>query len=227
MTAPRWFQFEAGIGASRYNHGPDDLWYQESMQHSFHLSAPAWRIGVQMNAINYEPHSLIPGLTLHLAYLNFGQASIRSLAAPDEDPDVFNSQNGGFYNLATHTCDKYCGPERAFVSGGRLQAFALTAEPFWEIGKWRLGVEAGPSLFRSTWDATATSLTDTPYWGPAGSIENFHHTAKWEVGAVVGASVGYGPWSIRYDFLYAKSKNDPTTPPGFSGAHMVTVGYAW
>lgn len=227
MQVPRWFQLEAGVGASYYSHGPDDLWWQESMQHSFHLSAPAWRLGVQFNLLDHDPQSWMPGLAVHALYLNFGQASIRSIAAPDEDPNLFNAQNGGFYNLVTHSCDKYCGPERSFVSGGRLQAFAATVEPFWTIGGWRVGVEAGPSLFRSTWDATATSLTATPFWGPAGSVETFHHDAKWEVGALVGASIGYGPFTLRYNYLFAKPKNDPTVPPGFSGAHMVSVNYAF
>jgi hypothetical protein len=225
--AESWFSLEAGVGASHYSGTVDDLWWQQGMPHDLHLSAPAWRVGVQFNAVNYQPESWVPGVALHLVYLNAAQASMRSIAAPDEDPNVYNNVNGGYYNTATHSCDKYCGPERNFVSGGRLQAFALTIEPFWERGKWRFGIEAGPALFRSTWDATATSLTDTPWWGPAGSVETFHHTPKWEVGAVVGASVGYGPWSLRYNYILAKSKNDSTVPPGFNGVHMLTMNFAY
>jgi hypothetical protein len=222
--AESWFQFEAGIGASRYS-DEDGLWVNKGLSHSSHLSAPAYRLGIQLNAIDYTPGSFVPGLAMHLAYLNFGRASIRSEAAPDKDA-TFNDTTGGYYNAQAHSCVGPCGPTRNFVSGGTMQAVALTFEPFWTYRDWRIGVEAGPALFRGTWDATATSPTDTP-WGPAGSVETFHHMPKWEPGALVGVAVSYGAVSLRYNYIFAKthSFSETDVPPGWSGAHMLTVGY--
>lgn len=226
--AESWFSFEAGIGVSRYS-DEDGLWVNKGLSHSSHLSAPAYRLGVQLNVIDHNPGSFVPGLAMHAAYLNFGRASIRSLAAPDEDPNVFNAANGGYYDIKAHSCAGPCGPTRNFVSGGTMQAVAVTLEPFWTYRDWRIGVEAGPALFRGTWDASATSTTDTPYWGPAGSVETFHHIPKWEPGALVGVAVSYGAVSLRYNYIFAKTHTYSATdaPPGWNGAHMLTLGYTF
>ncbi|EIN02305.1 hypothetical protein WQE_04932 [Paraburkholderia hospita] len=109
------------------------------------------------------------------------------------------------------------------------RAVAFTFEPFWTYRNWRFGVEAGPSIFRGTWDATATSLTDTPWWGPAGSVETFHHQPKWERGAVVGFGVSYQLVTVRYNYIFSKTHTygPDNPPPGWSGAHMVTVGFTF
>jgi hypothetical protein len=225
--AESWFSIEAGIGASRYN-DEDGLWVNKGLPHNSHLSAPAYRVGIQFNAINHTPGSYLPGLAMHLAYLNFGRASVRSLAAPDEDPNVYNAQNGGYYDTKAHSCAGQCGPLRNFVSGGTMQAVALTFEPFWTYRNWRFGLEAGPAIFRGTWDATATAVSDSQWW-KAGQTENFHHVPKWEAGALVGAAVSYGAVSLRYNYIFAKTHTYSTTnvPPGWSGAHMVTLNYTF
>lgn len=227
--AESWLQFEAGVGAAHYEDAGDGIWFQQGLSHDLHLSAPAWRVGVQLNAIDYRAGSWVPGIAFHALYLNFGHVSMRSLGAPDPDPLVFTPANGGYYDPKTHECDKYCGPLRNFESGGRMQAVALTVEPFWKRGKWRFGLEAGPMLFRATWDATAVSLSDTPWKGPAGSVETFHHTPSWVPGALVGASVGYENVTIRFNYAYAKTRamSDTNVPPGFQGAYMLTLNYTY
>jgi hypothetical protein len=229
--AESWFSFEAGVGIAHYTHSADGLWWQQGLSHNLHLSAPAWRVGVQMNAIDYQPGSWVPGVAFHALYLNFGPVGMQSMAAPDYDPNVFNDAHGGYYNDKTHECVKQCGPLRNFTSSGRMQAFALTVEPYWMRGKWRFGVEAGPMLYRATWDASAVSLTDTPWKGPAGSVETFHRYASWQLGALVGASIGYGPVTVRYNYAYSNaagviSGNNPM-PAGFRGAHLLTLNYTF
>lgn len=224
--AESWFQFEAGIGASRYS-DEDGLWVNKGLSHNSHLSAPAYRVGVQINAIDHTPGSFVPGLAMHLAYLNFGRASVRSLAAPDED-GYYNSSRGGYYSPDAHSCVGPCGPLRNFVSGGTMQAVALTFEPFWTYRKWRFGVEGGPAIFRGTWDASATAVSDSRVW-QEGQVETFHHVPKWEAGALVGVAVSYGAVSLRYNYIFAKTHTYSTTnvPPGWSGAHMLTVNYTF
>lgn len=222
-----WFSFEAGIGVSRYD-DEDGLWVNKGLPHNSHLTAPAYRVGVQLNAIDHTPGSYVPGLAMHLAYLNFGRASVRSLAAPDEGGYYGPGEHGGYYDPAAHSCVGPCGPLRNFVSGGTMQAIALTAEPFWTYRKWRFGIEAGPALFRSTYDATATAISDSWLW-TEGQTETFHHTPKWEAGALVGASVAYGPWTLRYNYIFAKTHtySDSNVPPAWSGAHILTANYTF
>jgi hypothetical protein len=222
--AESFFQIEAGIGSSRYN-DQDGLWVDKGLSHNSHLTAPAWRAGIQLNAIDHTPGSYVSGLAVHLAYLDFGRASVRSLAAPDRDSYYSDS---GYYNPQAHSCEGPCGPLRNFVSGGTMQAIALTAEPFWTYRKWRFGIEAGPAVFRGTWDATATAVSDSPWWS-AGQVESFHHTPKWEAGALVGVAVSYRRVSIRYNYIFAKTHtySDTNVPPGWNGAHMLTLNYTF
>ncbi len=220
--AESWFQFEGGIGVSHYN-DEDGLWINKGLPHDSHLTAPAYRAGIQINAIDYTPGSYVPGLAIHGLYLNFGRDSIRSIAAPDGDGTP------GSYNPIAHACNGPCGPERDFVSGGTMQAVAITFEPYWTRGNWRFGVEAGPALFRATWDASATAITTAPGYWPIGSVETFHHVPKWEAGALVGVGACYDAVCVRYNYIFAKTHTYTTTnvPPGFSGAHMLTVNYSF
>lgn len=227
--ADSWFAFEAGIGVSHYATGSDGEWYQQGMTHSLRTNTPAWRLGIQVNAIDHQPGSYVPGLAFHLAYLNLGYLGLSSPAAPDKDP--YYTANGGYYDPQQQRCVGNCKDVRYFNSGGRMQVIALTAEPFWTKGAWRFGVEAGPALFHVQWNATATNPLPTTFWGPAGRTETFTADPHWEVGAIAGLSVGRGPFSVRYDYVWAKQHNFSGTggyvPAGWRGAHVVTLNYTF
>jgi hypothetical protein len=222
--ATSFFDFEADVGGSMYGK-VDGRWINEGLPNDPHYSAPAWSARVILNAVDYHG-GYTPGLALNLVYLNYGRASIRSLAAPDEDPNVFNATNGGFYDTKSHSCQGPCGPLRDFSSGGTMQAIALTLEPYWTTGAWRFGIEVGPALFRYTWDATATSTSTTPYWGPAGSVETWHHDPRWELGAVAGVSVCRDSICARANYIYSPPR-DKVAPGAGNGAFMLTLGYTW
>jgi hypothetical protein len=221
--AESWLSFEADVGASKYGN-VDGRWINEGLPNDPHYSAPAWSARVILNAVDYRD-GYTPGLALNFVYLNYGRASIRSLAAPDED-GTFNASSGGFYNAATHSCEGPCGPLRDFSSGGTMQAVALTLEPYWTAGAWRFGLEVGPALFRYTWDAAATSTSDTPYWGPAGSVETWHHDPRWELGAVAGVSICRDSICARANYIYSPP-HDKVVPGAGNGAFMLTLGYRW
>lgn len=225
--AESFFQIEAGIGAASYRTLGDDMYYQTGLSHHFDLHAPAWRVGIRLNAIDYRPGSWVPGVAFNLAYLNFGRVSITSMAAPDKD--AYYGATGGYYNVATQSCAGPCRDVRAFASSGGMQAIALTIEPYWERGNWRFGLEAGPMLYRPTWDVSATNVENTTWWGPAGAVQNFHHSPRIELGTIVGASIAYKRVVVRYNYVITPPRHydDTNVPQGWKGAHMLTVNYTF
>ncbi|WP_368722236.1 hypothetical protein [Paraburkholderia phymatum] len=181
-----------------------------------------------------KPDHWTPGVHLHLDYYNFGK--VRWSSTDAEDP---NPQGTSGYNVATQKCNgNNCGTFRNFESTGGIQAIALTIEPYWDIGSgWSLGVEAGPSLFRSTWSATATALSDGGF-GPAGSQEQFSRQPRTQFGWLIGASISKGPFSLRYNYLRAPvdGSNSGTSsrvgggqwvPSGINGVHMISLNYTF
>lgn len=222
--AESFFHVEAGLGVTAFNTASDDLWYQQGFEHKLRLYAPAIRLGVTGDALPYSTGSYWPGVAWHADYVYLGRASATSVAAPD--PNGAYAQSGG-YSTATHSCMGECGPLRHFQSSGNLNGVSLTLEPFWRKGNWRFGVEAGPFFYRSTWHATATSLTDTQWWGPAGSVEHLDHTPSIEIGLTVGASVAYKDFSLSYNFYNIKTHKvtDANVPPIWNKAHMVMLNY--
>jgi hypothetical protein len=231
--AESWFQFEAGLGAARYQKADDNTWYQSGLGGNVRVNVPAFRVGIQLNAI--EPQGWRPGVAFHLAYLDLGHMGVSSPAAPDQS-GRYKSQ--GYYNIATHACEGPCGPERQFESGGHMQLVALTIEPYWRVNQWRFGAEAGPALIHYQWNVTARNIDNTPDWGPRGTVEHMWANPHWELGAIAGVSVGYGRVTLRYDYIYAHERNmggwdqngahaTNLVPVGWIGAHMVSVNYAF
>jgi hypothetical protein len=201
----------------------DGVWYWSSMQHHTPNNSLAGRAGIQLNLINAQPQSWIPGLRAHLTYGYFGHLRWSGVAGEDAPPD----HSYGF-NAKTSACfNGNCGALREFDSTGDMMAVSLTLEPYWALGGgWTVGVEAGPALYRYTWTSYATALSNSGF-GPAGTVQTFHHNPHWYVGALLGASVGKGPVMLRYNYLYSPSRWEDGVPSGVKGVHMVTLNYTF
>ncbi|MFM0432400.1 hypothetical protein PQQ75_25540 [Paraburkholderia aspalathi] len=227
--AESFFQIEAGIGMASFTTLQDGMYFQKGFSHHFDLHVPAGRVGIVMNAIDYRQGSVIPGLRIHADYMNFGSVHMTSDAAQDAEDFTSQGQTGG-YDAATKGCyDNNCGAIRKFDSSGGLQLLAFTLEPYWQKGAWTFGVEFGPTLFRSTWTSTATVVSATSPWGPKGSVEVLQHEPHIQLGTIIGASIGYKAFSLRYNYVFCPlgSSTGKNVPAGFKGAHMLTLGYVW
>lgn len=118
-----------------------------------------------------------------------------------------------------------------FRSYGQIQALALTAGPYWDLGSgWTVGVEAGPAIYRTTW--TTHAIVETNGWklGPPGTAHTRTTSSALYVGALVGASVSKGRFSLRCNYIYAPlqfGSADNEQPAGVKGAHKLTAGYTF
>ncbi|USE78821.1 hypothetical protein NDR89_19475 [Cupriavidus gilardii] len=202
----------------------EGMYFQSGMRHNLNLRFPAARLTGSFDAIPHQPRSWLPGVSANLSYMHFGRAAMWSDAAPDEAdyPDGI-----GGYNPHTKQCNGECGPIRHFNSSGSLHAVALTLEPYYTYNGWRFGIEAGPALYRGTWKAHMTVVSDTSPWGPKGSVETLSHSPKWDWTWVAGASVAYRNVTLRYTYIHTPPRDmtNKNIPLGYKGAHMVTLGY--
>jgi hypothetical protein len=229
--ADSWFSFEAGAGIASYTKTGPGIYYTPGFTHSTPINAPAFRVGAIFNAL--PPSGLVPGVRVNADYINFGSVSWDAQAPQDESDFTMVGQQGG-WSAKTGACvNNNCGQMSDFKSNGRIQAIAMTVEPFWDVGRgFQVGIEAGPALFRATWIAQTTVETagGTGKLGPVGSTSTLSSKGTLHLGAIVGVSVAKGPWAVRYNYLYAPAHNgvlDNDLPSGVRGAHMVSVNYTY
>lgn len=229
-NAESFFQIEAGIGITSATKVGDGIFYSKGFSHSTPNGSYGGRVGIVMNAIEAEPRSFVPGVRFHLTYQNFGKVRWSSINPQDEADFSSQGQRGG-YSLASQSCvDGNCGAMRKFDSTGGIQSLSLTIEPYWDLGGgWQFGVEAGPAIYRSTWTAIATTMQDSERFGPAGAQETLTHMPTIQVGALAGASVSKGPFSVRVNYLYAPVKfggdHPKNVPAGIKGEWMLSMNY--
>jgi hypothetical protein len=222
-----WFSIEAGIGASSAVKVGDGIWFNQGMTHNTSTQSIAGRAGIQLNVIDASPRSFIPGVRVHATYNYFGHWNWDAIAGEDAAAD-----HSYGYNVKTQQCyNQNCGQFREFRSSGNIQAIALTVEPYWDLGRdWTVGIEGGPALYRAQWNATATALASSERFGPAGSVENFHHSPRLYLGVMLGASISKGPVSVRLNYIYSPDKfmqSGGDVPQGVKGVYMLTANYTW
>jgi hypothetical protein len=227
--AESFFQLEAGLGATSATKDGDGMYYDEGKSHHTPVNSFGARAGIQLNVIDAPVRSWVPGLRAHLTYAYWGSLNWTATVAEDEG-NVDNGALGG-YSTQSKTCvNNFCGQMRQFNSSGNTQSINLTLEPYWNLGGgWTVGVEAGPAVYFGPWKSYYVAIDNGPF-GPAGSVIPNSHRIVPHMGAVVGASVSKGPFSLRYEYLYA-----PTTyatvggsiPSGIKGAHMLTLDYTF
>lgn len=198
QTAPR---IEIGAGAAYYTPGEDTFWYQKGLPHKLSMTAPALSFGVSGDA--YSGHNW--GITYRLAYTWFGTARTDALAVADAD-----------YDPNTQQCTANCDKTSKFVSSGHAQAVTLSFGPYVKYQKWTFGIEAGPSFFRNTWKIDVAGDQNV-------SLE---HRPTWELGYMLGASVGYGEHlSLAYQYFKTKAASDDPVPYFWRSIHFVSLRY--
>lgn len=203
--AQTWPRVEVSAGAAHYSKPEDTFWYQEGMPYSMRLTTPA--LGVALAGDVYTAPRW--GIGYRVGYTWFG--TVRS------DATVVSDEN---YNEHTKSCMAKCDETAKFVSSGHAQAIYFTLSPYYRYGKWKFAVEAGPSLFRNTWsiNIASTAAPDSGF--------TWTHKPTWELGYVVGASVGYGEHlSVAYQYFHDKAKSDDPVPYIWRSIHLVSLRY--
>jgi hypothetical protein len=203
-----YIQLEAAIGGSAYQRAADGLWIQDGFEHHVDLTAPAVEGGITGDI--YQYHSW--GLSYHLDYAWLGTIKTQSKATTDAN-----------YNLKTQSCNGACLPLANFTGSGHDAGFLLTLEPHYDYGAWRFGVEGGPYVHRATWAVDATNQVN--YVGQTPGSSHFVTNNAWALGYVVGASIEYKRFSLRYQYFRNGGRSSDPAPQIWTGTHVLTVGY--
>lgn len=209
--AESWLQFEAGVGTSAYVRGGDGLWVQDGFQHKVDLTAPAIEAGITGDLLQHEHW----GLSYHVDWVWLATIHTQSMATPSDEN----------YNLATKRCNGPCWPLANYIGAGHDMGVMATIEPHYDVGGWRLGVEAGPYLHKSTWSVDVAHWVSSPTATPINlHVENWH---RWTLGAVVGASIEHKRFALRYLYFMngTPSSSANPYPPIWSGTHVLLATY--
>lgn len=205
--AESFFTAEARIGGSAYARAADGLWVQDGFSHKVKLTAPAIEVGFTGD-IYQAPRW---GVSWHLDYAWLGTISSQGFATTDAN-----------YNLQTKSM-RTPMPLATFTGSGHDQGFLATIEPHYDYGAWRFGIEGGPYLHRATWSADATNQVN--YIGQAPGSSHFVSDSGWHLGYVLGASVEYKRFSVRYQYFSNGGKPGDPAPPIWSKTHILMAGY--
>lgn len=207
--AQDWFQFEAGLGESYAPNMGNGVWYENGAQypHTLDMHSLAGEVGITGDLPIPPLHVL--GQTVRFAY----HVDAVHLAHIHTDAQVDSSDAN--YNATTSTCMAPCAPNIRMVGDGSVNGLALTIEPYLQEGKYRFGVEAGPFIFRPTWN-----LADWTTTGPIVMV----HDPLIQVGWVAGVEVSRGPWSIAAQYFYDRTRGDKIPAP-WTGTYLLMARY--
>jgi hypothetical protein len=211
--AQDWFQYEAGIGASAYSKGPDGYWYQAGFAHNLQLTAPAVEVGFTGDLYNGGAW----GVAYHADYAWLGAVHTDAQAVPLD----------ANYNLATKGCNGACLPLARFQGSGHEAGFLLTLEPYYYVGKWRVGVEAGPFLHKTVWSEDVSNVTYSIDQQAAPISIHVASSDGWRVGAVIGASVSYDNFTLAYQHFFTKTTGANPAPAIWHSVDTLLLKYRY
>jgi hypothetical protein len=206
-----YVHLELGAGVSRYGTQGDNTWYQQGMPHQLGLSAPVLSAGFTGPLYTRESW----GIDWHVNYVSLGHVSSDCTCTPmDQNYSTKTHQKLGLYNV----------PDANFVGNGNAQGISITVEPYFKYQGWRLGAEAGLYPYRPDWDVTVYNWAPGP--GVPTSTIHADTPHAWQLGKVVGLSVGRGPLSLSYQHYWLPTRFDSAHSPAiWSGADVLMVKY--
>lgn len=206
-----YVHMELGAGVSRYNTAADGQWYQQGMSHSLGLSAPVLMAGFTGPLYQREAW----GVDWHINYVSLGHVSSECECTPmDQNYSTQQHKFLGLYNV----------PNANFVGNGNAQGIALTIEPYFRYRGWRFGLEGGIFPYRPSWDEEIYNWSPGP--GVPTSTISANTPHAWQLGEVVGVSVGRGPLSISIQHYFLPTRFDAQHYPAiWKGADVLMARY--
>ena len=183
------WNLELGAGPTRFDTHGNGTWYQVGFPHTLKLTSWGALLGV---ADDVTPHWAV-----HIDAVYLGSVHTDAIATPVDSN----------YNPQTHTCNGPCVARSRFVGDGNLWGISVTAEPHltWRGLSW--AVEAGPFVGFPRWGVTVHDWVP----GPGAEPRTIHvdNHSRVLLGAVVGASVGHGPWRLGARYYFDQTQHSP------------------
>jgi hypothetical protein len=193
------WQFEGGVGESYFPDSGNGVYYEDgpNFPHSLSLHEPAFEFGVTGD--------IGSSFGWHADLVDLG--SVKTDATVDSSDANYSPSTGG--------CNGPCAPTETMHGSGSIIGIALTGEVHHEYYGFRLAAEAGPFIFVPQWSVTISN--------PYGST-TYRYASTVQVGAVLGASVGRGPYSLAFQYFFDRTKGSPS-PGIWTGTYLLVARY--
>jgi hypothetical protein len=205
-----YISLEGAIGGAAYQHSANGVWWQDGFEHRFDLTAPAIEGGLTGDIYQAQHW----GVSWHADFAWLGTVHTQAMATPSD----------ANYNPTTKGCNGACLPLADFLGSGHDMGFLFTLEPHLDYGGWRFGIEAGPYLHHVTW---SEDVLNDQRWSSTPINLHVAYSSGWNLGYVVGASVGYKKFSLAYQYFRNQGKNSDPYPPAWTGTHMISLRYRY
>ncbi|WP_454825410.1 hypothetical protein [Paraburkholderia xenovorans] len=208
-----YVHLELGAGVSRYATQGDNTWYQQGMSHQLGLSAPVLSAG--FTGPIYTRDSW--GVDWHVNYVSLGHVSSQCDCTPVDAN--YNTQAHALINPMPVNV-----PNANFVGNGNAQGVSITLEPYFRYRGWRIGAETGLFPYIPNWDVSVYNWSNTP--GEARQTLHVGTPHAWQIGKVVGVSIGRGPFSLIYQHYWLPTRYDSAHSPAiWAGADVLMLKY--
>lgn len=203
---------EVGIGSTNYGAQGDGTWYQQGMPHVLNLKSYGFSAGFTGELYSHGPW----GVDWHVNYVNLGHLSSSCDCTPmDENYDTKT------HHLVPNPTNV---PNATFVGNGNAQGVSFTLEPWVKLQGWRFGMEAGLFPYRPAWDMDVYNWQVNLNVAPQTLHVGTPHA--WQLGQVVGVSVGRGNWKVALKHYWLPTKFDNDHSPAiWKGATVVEMKY--
>lgn len=188
---------EVGLGQTRYDcmsHG-DGIWQQTYFAHSTDCNDPAYLIGVTGNADEYAPTD---GMKWHIDYVYLGKVKNWSIITPD---DYNYRSDVGRLDTSKALVNMY--------GRGSVQGVAFTLAPYKKFGEYEVSLEAGPYIHKPKWDVNVPDYCEVT--GDPTFNSEYRHNPKIQPGAVVGAGITKGDWTLTWKIYFVQTSGDMYT----------------
>ena len=208
---------EVGAGVAQAQTNGDGTWYQQAFPHAMELRAPVFLVGVTGDISTH--------VRWHADAVDLGSYSVNSWDTPN---DGNYAPGVGYRGNAL--------PLTNYIGSGHVWGFAATLEAH-TAGSWQFGIEGGPFLYHATWamrvpDWYPSEEVATRLFRQSGPVHPVDFSqSQWALGAVVGASVRHGAWtlSIRryFDGHGFSGHGADAWPPLWNSQTAVMVDYTF
>lgn len=185
---------EVGVGMSMYKPVGNMMWYQEGFPYKLDVRDVGAQVGITGNAWQSGRF----GIDWGASYVYLGRAKSDAVATPMDEN----------YSPQEKSCIGECVAMSRFVGSGNVQGVALTLMPYVEHNGWKFGVLAGPFFYVARWDVTVYNWIPGPGHEPR--TITAHYRPRLNVGALVGAQVSRGNWTLRYQRFFDRPSGDDT-----------------
>lgn len=219
-------EIDVNVGVGKFINSSPVLWQTMGFESDMKMIAPSGEIGLTENL--WESDSGKFGLNARQSFVYLGSVHTKG-PTPSRHT---KAKQGAFIGMdflgGNGECqDGPCTDMSAFDGSGHSKGITLQLEPYYTVNGYKIGINGGAYINRSTWSVNVKHLDDPNGTGGFVDVTVESQQQKWNVGKVLGVSVSKGDFTLRYQYFSIPAKGPDEYPAAWQGAHMLSIGYTF